>query len=93
MVHIASEKHSELFCVFRTVTFVYYVVSLGGRMVSTVDYPPPSSFGTLNVSSVSPSRAAQVQSIQVSGQLLSADYFNIIQTALAQAWKATNTGK
>jgi len=62
-------------------------------MVSTVDYPPPSSFGTLPVSSVSTSSAIQVQSIQLSGQLLSADSLINIQTALARAWTAANPGK
>jgi hypothetical protein len=69
------------------------MVSIGGRMVSTVDYPPPSSFGTLTVSSVSLSNAVQVQSIQLSGQILSADNLINVQTALAQAWSASNTGK
>jgi len=62
-------------------------------MVSTVDYPPPSSFGTLPVSAVSTSSAVQVQSIQLLGQLLSADSLINIQTALTQAWTASNPGK
>ena len=60
--------------------------------MSKVDVTPPTSFGSLTISSVSVSSASELQSIQVNGKLLSVDYIQKLKAALTQAWITANSG-